>query len=290
MAMLRCLTLLLILLASIAGARAQTSAPSPSTLCRAAIAAAEREYGLPAGLLAAIGRVESGRRDPETGERGPWPWTMNAEGRGKFFRTKAEAVAEVRQLRADGMRLIDVGCMQINLHHHPNAFASLEEAFDPLSNARYAARFLKDLNATRGDWMRSAANYHSNTPERAAAYLAAVEAQLPEARREAGLAPSWNPGWNPAGRAPGGAATRLTMGQPVGGHPVGGQPVGRGLPFGGVPYAGAPAVVNRMPVAGAALGGMAGGTPGGTSSGRGLAAYRAVPIPLATRTPVAGRG
>ena len=69
--MLRCLTLLLILLASIAGARAQTSAPSPSTLCRAAIAAAEREYGLPAGLLAAIGRVESGRRDPETGERGP---------------------------------------------------------------------------------------------------------------------------------------------------------------------------------------------------------------------------
>ena len=40
----------------------------------------------------------------------------------------------------------------------------------------------------------------------------------------------------------------------------------------------------------AALGGMAGGTPGGTSSGRGLAAYRAVPIPLATRTPVAGRG
>ncbi|MHB0669517.1 transglycosylase SLT domain-containing protein [Roseomonas mucosa] len=283
--MLRCLTLLLILLASMAGATAQTSAPSPSTLCRAAIAAAEREYGLPAGLLAAIGRVESGRRDPETGERGPWPWTMNAEGRGKFFRTRAEAVAEVRQLRADGMRLIDVGCMQINLHHHPNAFASLEEAFDPLSNARYAARFLKDLNATRGDWMRSAANYHSNTPERAAAYLAAVEAQLPEARREAGLAPSWNPGWNPAGRAPGGAATRLTMGQPVGG-----QPVGRGLPFGGVPYAGAPAVVNRMPVAGAALGGTAGGTPGGTSSGRGLAAYRAVPIPLATRTPVAGRG
>ncbi|PZR18121.1 MAG: hypothetical protein DI532_02185 [Azospirillum brasilense] len=281
MVMLRCLILLLILLASMAGARAQNPAPSPSTLCRAAIATAEREYGLPAGLLAAIGRVESGRRDPETGERGPWPWTMNAEGRGKFFRTRAEAIAEVRQLRADGMRLIDVGCMQINLHHHPNAFASLEEAFDPLANARYAARFLKDLNATRGDWMRSAANYHSNTPERAAAYLAAVEAQLPEARREAGLVPGWNPGWNPAGQAPGGAAARLTMGQPV----------GRGLPFGGAPYAGAPAVVNRMPVAGSALGTTAGGVAaGGASGGRGLAAYRAIPIPLASRMPAPGRG
>jgi len=289
--MLRCLILLPVLLASMAGARAQTflsPTPSPSTLCRAAIATAEREYGLPAGLLAAIGRVESGRRDPETGERGPWPWTMNAEGRGKFFRTKAEAVAEVRQLRADGMRLIDVGCMQINLHHHPAAFASLEEAFDPLANARYAARFLKDLNATRGDWMRSAANYHSNTPERAAAYLAAVEAQLPEARREAGLAPAWNPGWNPAGQAPGGMATRLTMGQPA----------GRSLPFGGVPYAGAPAVVNRIPVAGAALGAAGNGTmgrtmggmAGGASGGRGLAAYRAIPIPLASRMPAPGRG
>ena len=61
--MLRCLTLLLILLASIAGARAQTSAPSPSTLCRAAIAAAEREYGLPAGLLAVPGLTLHGPRD-----------------------------------------------------------------------------------------------------------------------------------------------------------------------------------------------------------------------------------
>lgn len=289
--MLRCLTFLLIFLASMAGARAQSPGPSlgpsPSTLCRTAIASAEREYGLPTGLLAAIGRVESGRRDQETGERGPWPWTMNAEGRGKFFRTKAEAVAEVRQLRGDGMRLIDVGCMQINLHHHPNAFASLEEAFDPLANARYAARFLKDLNATRGDWMRSAANYHSNTPDRAAAYLAAVEAQLPEARREAGLAPAWNPGWTPSGRMMAAATPRLTMGQPMGGQPMGGQPVGRSLPFGGVPYAGAPAVVNRAPLAGAGLGGA---TPGGASAGRGLAAYRAIPIPLATRMPAAGRG
>ncbi len=71
----------------------------------------------------------------------------------------------MRSLQAQGVRSIDVGCMQINLRHHPNAFADLEEAFDPVSNARYAARFLKDLQATRGDWMRSASHYHSQTPE-----------------------------------------------------------------------------------------------------------------------------
>src|SRR6185312_6893231 len=36
---------------------------SPGAMCRAAITAAEQRYGVPAGLLLAIGTVESGRRD-----------------------------------------------------------------------------------------------------------------------------------------------------------------------------------------------------------------------------------
>ena len=188
---MRLLALLLALLPGLALAQ-----PSPGTLCRAAIGAAEREYGLPAGLLAAIGRVESGRRDPVTGEAGSWPWTMNAEGTGRFFPSKAEAVAEVRQLRAGGMRSIDVGCMQINLHHHPGAFASVEDAFDPLTNARYAARFLKELQAAAGDWMTAAGHYHSQTPSRAEAYRAQVALRWPEEQRVAGAAPAWQPGWS----------------------------------------------------------------------------------------------
>ncbi|UFN48194.1 transglycosylase SLT domain-containing protein [Roseomonas sp. OT10] len=254
----RFLLLLLLALPVTARANGPGGLPSPSALCRAAIAAAEREYGLPAGLLAAIGRVESGRRDPATGETGPWPWTMNAEGRGKFFPGKAEAVAEVRQLRAGGMRLIDVGCMQINLHHHPNAFASLEEAFDPLANARYAARFLKELQSTRNDWMQAAANYHSNTPERAAAYRAAVAAALPQAQREAGSAPAWNPAW----RAPAVMAAPAFAGSPFGGSRSNGG--------------GMVATVTRSLPAG----------EGGR--GRGLEAYRSLPIPLAVRAPVRG--
>ncbi|CAA9264311.1 MAG: GH23 [uncultured Craurococcus sp.] len=144
--------------------------------CEAAIATVEREAGLPPRLLAAIARVESGRRDPATGTVEPWPWTINAEGRGSFFPDKAAAVAAVRSLQAQGMRSIDVGCMQINLRYHPNAFASLEEAFDPLANARYAARFLNELKSTRADWMAAAAAYHSQTPEYAEPYRARIAA------------------------------------------------------------------------------------------------------------------
>ena len=68
---------------------------SPGEQCRAAIAAAEKAHGIPPQLLSAIGRVESGRHDPATGTGGAWPWTINAEGRGYYFDTKAEAIARV---------------------------------------------------------------------------------------------------------------------------------------------------------------------------------------------------
>jgi hypothetical protein len=148
--------------------------PDPTQLCRAAIARAERDAGIPSGLLQAIGQVESGRRNPETGTRGPWPWTLNAEGRGQFFPHREAALAAVRELQARGVRIIDVGCMQVNLHHHPRAFATLEDAFDPTSNARYAARFLGELFTARPDWMTAAGHYHSHTPELAEAYRGRV--------------------------------------------------------------------------------------------------------------------
>jgi hypothetical protein len=155
---------------------AMPAAAEPGRLCRAAIQAAERVAGIPAQLLMAIGRTESGRRDPETGAFHPWPWTINAEGRGHFFPTKAAAIAAVQQLQAQGVRSIDIGCMQVNLRHHPDAFPNLEAAFDPLTNARYAARFLTELNSTRNDWQRAAAAYHSQTPEFAEPYRARVMA------------------------------------------------------------------------------------------------------------------
>ncbi|HYZ33693.1 MAG TPA: transglycosylase SLT domain-containing protein [Crenalkalicoccus sp.] len=183
--------------------RAASPRPAPVTdpraMCAAAILRAEREHGLSAGLLGAIAVVESGRPDPATGRVSPWPWTINAEGQGRFFETKAEAVAAASALLARGVSVVDVGCLQVNLHHHPTAFADLEEAFDPMANARYAGLFLKRLYAARQDWEQAAAAYHSQTPELGdpyrlrvlAAWPAAVE-RLAAERQRAALVAAWS--------------------------------------------------------------------------------------------------
>ncbi len=140
--------------------------------CAAAGQVAERQWSLPTGLLAAIGQVESGRR----GIPGAWPWTINAAGQGYHFDGKEEAIRVVQLLQARGVRSIDVGCFQINLQHHPAAFASLEEAFDPFANAQYAARFLDNLRERTGSWDGAIGAYHSATAARGDAYRARVMA------------------------------------------------------------------------------------------------------------------
>jgi Transglycosylase SLT domain len=147
--------------------------------CTEAIATAEQAASdLPAGLLRAIGAVESGRRDPVTGQFGAWPWSVNASGDSRVFETRRDAVAFVEDARARGIRSIDVGCMQVNLMYHPNAFVSLDEAFDPNANVRYAIAFLRDLRQRTGDWMRATGSYHSATPGLSDAYAERVRSVL----------------------------------------------------------------------------------------------------------------
>ena len=146
-------------------------APSPFGECDAALAAAARLPGrAPDKLVPTIARVESGRLDAATGKVRPWPWTINVEGVGYFFDSKAEVISAVQALQAKGKRSIDVGCMQVNLMHHPKAFADLDEAFDPAANARYAVRFLSGLYQQTKDWPLATAWYHSATPEHGEEY------------------------------------------------------------------------------------------------------------------------
>jgi soluble lytic murein transglycosylase-like protein len=160
--------------------------PPADQLCRQAVAAAERAHGIPAHLLSAIARVESGRRDQATGTFNPWPWTINMDGEGSFYESREQAVSAARTMRPHVAVSIDVGCMQISLVHHPDAFASLSQAFDPAANADYAARFLLQLYETAGSWPRAVALYHSATPELGQDYQRKVYAAWPEEERVAG--------------------------------------------------------------------------------------------------------
>ena len=141
-------------------------------LCDVAVASAERALHVPDEFLSAIARVESGRPGPAGVQ--PWPWTLNVEGQGHFYATKAEAIAAVQAFQAQGARSIDVGCMQVNLMHHPDAFASLDQALDPLANALWAGRFLQTLFAQFGSWPLAAGAYHSQTPGLGAPYMQRV--------------------------------------------------------------------------------------------------------------------
>ena len=154
-------------------------------LCAGQSARLERLEGIPRHLLSAISVAESGRWDETRQATFAWPWTVTAEGEGRFFATKAGAVDHVRALRARDVRNIDVGCMQVNLYYHGGAFAGLEEAFDPPTNVAYAARYLKGLFDAARSWTQAAADYHSTTPERNRPYKRKVVRLWNQIRRDA---------------------------------------------------------------------------------------------------------
>jgi hypothetical protein len=239
--------------------------------CQAAIQQAEMGTQLPRHLLAAIGRVESGRSDPVTGEVHPWPWTINAQGTGKFFETKAEAIAFTRQLQSQGIQSIDVGCMQINLMHHPDAFHTLDEAFDPAANARYAVTFLNQLREKTGSWETASAWYHSANPAEGDPYREKVVTAIKsEAER---------PGSFAALPTPAGIVW------PVAATSASGMFAGRGnvimLPHtaGGV----------VLPGSGGMIAGQGGSLSTTVTAGRGLDAYRAQPVRLVKVSMIAPR-
>ena len=256
-----------------AAARPQPAAsiPAPSALCRAAILQAERAGHLPDRLLDAIAVVESGKRDPVSGAVYAWPWTINAEGIGHWYDSKAEAIAAVQALQARGVHSIDVGCMQVNIMHHPEAFASLEIAFDPMANAAYAARFLQQLFNQTNAWPLAAAAYHSFTPDIGADYARKVLAAWGVPQLPVGSQAVTSGTMAVASAAA--ASASLTPVSPFGSAPAGRVAVM--LPSGG-------GAIRSMPVVATGPVG-AGAAP--AMSARGLDAYRAMPITYVGRLP-----
>jgi len=152
--------------AAAATEEAPVTKPSPWSLCAKATNLIERQEDIPRQLLRAISKVESGRFHAKKQVVMAWPWTVMAEGRGRYLPSKSAAIAEVEGLRARGVRNIDVGCMQVNLYYHPDAFADLNQAFDPVANVAYAASYLKALKIEQGSWAKAVAHYHSADPGR----------------------------------------------------------------------------------------------------------------------------
>ncbi|WP_244491124.1 transglycosylase SLT domain-containing protein [Paramesorhizobium deserti] len=116
---------------------------------------AAARYGVPIGILYAVGLTETGRKNSLQ------PYAMNIEGKAEFYPTAAAALSRFEQARRQGARLIDLGCMQINHYFHGKAFPSVAQMLAPSTNVDYAARFLKQLRAREGNWTLAVARYHA---------------------------------------------------------------------------------------------------------------------------------
>ncbi len=119
------------------------------------IASAEREHQIPAGLLAAIAKTESGMK----------AYALNVGGRSVFPMSISAAQGVLEDKLNAGLTNIDIGVMQLNYRWHGDQFDSLEEILTPESNINYAAKLLGSLYAQHGTWHKAVRYYHSATPE-----------------------------------------------------------------------------------------------------------------------------
>lgn len=126
-----------------------------SRVCERQMAQAAAKHGVPLGMLYAVGLTESGNRGSLQ------PYAMNIGGKAYFGATAADVVQRLTQAQQEGVRLVDLGCMQINHHYHRAKFASLEAMIDPAQNVEYATRFLKELKEREGSWTLAVARYHA---------------------------------------------------------------------------------------------------------------------------------
>lgn len=152
-------------------------------ICAQAIDRVETGRKMPGELMTAISHVESGRWDAREEALYAWPWTVTNGPDGQYFPSKADAIAHVRKLQAKGIRNIDVGCMQINLRYHPDAFEDLESALDPETNAAYSAKLLSKLFEAHKSWGEAIKHYHSANAKFNRPYHDKVVRQWNAARR-----------------------------------------------------------------------------------------------------------
>ncbi len=144
--------------------------------CDSAALRAAKAYDIPPQVMLAITRVETGRRLED--QLQPWPWAVNHSGTSHWFDTPQEAEDFVHSAVARGENNLDIGCFQLNLRWHGEAFSSLKEMFDPDQNADYAAQFLMENHQRKGNWVDAVAAYHSETPQHAKTYIEKVETVL----------------------------------------------------------------------------------------------------------------
>jgi soluble lytic murein transglycosylase-like protein len=131
------------------------SAIAEPDLCEREMMQAAGKYGIPLGILFAVGLTETGIGGHLHA------YALNLQGDTVYSLNRQQAMQRFQAAKASGIRLIDVGCMQLNYYYHGDRFSSVEEMFDPHKNVDYAARFLKELKQSEGSWTLAVGRYNA---------------------------------------------------------------------------------------------------------------------------------
>jgi hypothetical protein len=173
----------------LAASTCEAATPRPDgAVCEREMASVARDEQVPLGVLYAVGMTETGNKGSLH------PYALNIAGKTVFTGSADAALAEFARARKKGIKLIDLGCMQVNHHYHGRNFASPAAMLDPHTNIVYAARFLRRLRVSEGSWTMAVARYHAGPDNNPAQkrYICAVIANLvgsgfgawtPESRR-----------------------------------------------------------------------------------------------------------
>ena len=127
----------------------------PPNICEQELARASKKYDVPLAILYAVGLTESGYKGSLQ------PYTLYIEGKDYISSNLADALKLFHEAHDRGVKLIDIGCMQVNWYWHKDEFKSLEDIFNPRLNVEQAARFLKELRQRHGNWTMAVARYNA---------------------------------------------------------------------------------------------------------------------------------
>ena len=120
-------------------------------------------------LLYAIALAESAR-PREKNTVAPWPWTLNASGKGRYFESHDTAATYLAQHTTTSSN-IDIGIMQVNLRWHGHRVDNPQALLEPDANIHVAATILREaIDSAPSDLELGVGRYHSSDPSRARAY------------------------------------------------------------------------------------------------------------------------
>lgn len=123
--------------------------------CEEHIVRAAQKYNVPFGTLYSVGITETGRNGTLH------PYALNIAGKAMYAQSTAHVIELFNSAREKNVKLIDLGCMQINHHYHHSEFSSLSAMLSPEYNVDYAAKFLARLRRRHENWTMAVARYHA---------------------------------------------------------------------------------------------------------------------------------